>query len=108
MKKHGGNGGFTLIEVIVSVVLITLVSSGFLILLEANTRNLSRSWKVDSASYDIAGMIEEGRTDERELSGSWSLKYESEVLAGQVEEKVILYSIEKDGNRLNYFAAPGR
>lgn len=108
MKKREGRGGFTLIEVIVSVVLITMISSGFLILLEANTRNLSRSWQMDSASYDIAGMIEEGRTDERSMSGSWSLKYEGEDLNGQIEEKVILYSIEKDGNRLNYFDAPGK
>lgn len=108
MKKRGGRGGFTLIEVIVSVVLITMISSGFLILLEANTRNLARSWRMDGASYDLAGMIGEGHTDDRKLSGNWSLRYECDVIDGQIEEKISLYSIEKDGNHLNYFEAPGK
>ena len=69
-KRKGGPGpraGFSLVEVIVSVALIALISTGFLYMMAANSQLLSREYRLDRSSYELGALADrgEGKAGER-------------------------------------------
>lgn len=72
-KRKGGPGpraGFSLVEVIVSVALIALISTGFLYMMAANSELLSREYRLDRSSYELGALADrgEGRAGEKVLT----------------------------------------
>lgn len=57
------SGGFSLIEVIVSVALIALISTGFLQMTAVNARLLAREQEMDRQSYELGASAARGEGD---------------------------------------------
>lgn len=61
IKRTGaGNGGFTLIEVVMSVVLIALVGTGFMTMAAGSAGVLAREYQMDRLSYRLSEKAAEG------------------------------------------------
>lgn len=62
MKKPAGvgNGGFTMIEVVVSMVLIVLISTGFMTMAAGSASVLAREYQMDRLSYRLSEKAAEG------------------------------------------------
>ena len=77
-----------MVEVIVSVALIALISTGFLYMMAANSELLSREYRLDRSSYELGALADRG-----------------EGRAGEtLEEYFREYTVGEDGeNRITYF-----
>ncbi len=62
MKKpsRSGKGGFTIIEVVVSVALIALISTGFMTMAAGSASVLNREYQMDRLSYVLSEKAAEG------------------------------------------------
>ena len=103
-KRKGGSGpraGFSLVEVIVSVALIALISTGFLYMMAANSQLLSREYRLDRSSYELGALADrgEGKAGEKVLTVYFQMD-SGETL----EEYFREYTVGEDGeNRITYF-----
>lgn len=91
------SGGFSLIEVIVSVALIALISTGFLQMVAVNTRLLAREQEMDRQSYEFAGAAARGEGDV--LGDGLTVRFDLGA-----EEYFEQYQVTGDGgDRMTYY-----
>lgn len=104
MKKQNrsrGREGFTLIEVIVSTVLLLMAVTGFMMMTAANAGVLAREQKIDRSNYGLGARAVSGEGEatgetlvvEFSLDGGESEGYDS----GEVSEVFEQYGISETG-----------
>lgn len=59
-SRVNGQGGFTLIEVIVSMALLAVTASGFLMMSGAGAGLLAREQQLERSNYELGAMAGEG------------------------------------------------
>lgn len=90
-----------MIEVIVSVALIALISTGFLHMMAANSELLSREYSMDRSTYELSVQAEEG---EGEAGTETVIVYFQLDSGERLEEHFREYTVAKDGeNRITYY-----
>lgn len=60
-NRDHGQEGFTLIEVVVSTVLLVIAATGFLMMAGTNAGLLAKEHRLDQSNYRIGSMAEEGK-----------------------------------------------
>ena len=59
-KASSGNDGFTLIEVVVSIALIALISTGFMTMAAGSASLISREYEMDRLNYRLSERAAKG------------------------------------------------
>lgn len=59
-KPEAGNDGFTLIEVVVSIALIALISTGFMTMAAGSASLFAREHEIDRQNYRLSEIASEG------------------------------------------------
>ncbi len=100
-SRSNRRAGFSLIEVIVSVALIALISTGFLHMMAVNAELLSREYRLDQSSYELSALAGQGEGS----AGEKSVAVEFRLDSGEtLEEYFREYIVEKGGeNRITYY-----
>lgn len=51
--------GFTYLEVIISVVLMAILASGFFMMIKANSKNLVKGYEVNQSNFELNDLVTE-------------------------------------------------
>ncbi len=98
-ERNKGSGGFSLMEVIVSMVLLSVLGGALTTMLLGNSRVFSRNSQENRAAYRLSAKVESG--EKGVASGApFIMVYEPEAADGEVwEEEVEEYHIySEDGS----------
>lgn len=98
-KRNKGSGGFSLMEVIVSVVLLSILGGALTTMILGNSRVFSRNNQENRAAYELRAKVESG--EKGVASGApLIVVYEPEAADSEVwEEKLEEYHIySEDGS----------
>lgn len=86
MKKNKERGGFSLIEVIVSMVLLSMLGAAFSVMLLGNSRVLLKNSQKNQEAYRLRARVESG--EKGIASGtSFTMIYEPEFTGVQAWEE---------------------
>lgn len=99
-SRQDPEGGFTLIEVIVSTALLLTVATGFMMMTAANAGVLAREHKIDRSNYELGAraVLGEGEATGETLVVEFSLEYrEDGDYREEVKEIFEQYGISETG-----------
>lgn len=99
--------GFTLVEAIVSIAIISAVSVGFMLVITGNARILARGQQIDRSSYEDVRLIE-NREGEQDMTVTLKFKTDAQGINGsnlQSDFKIYRYHVVTEENKMYYFDA---
>lgn len=97
--------GFTLIEVIITVVLIMILASGFFVMIKANTNNLVKGYEINRSNYEVSDLAHD--FDKGELKETFQFDFvgKEEGTTNTFTSSFTLYEyrVEEGSNYMLYF-----
>ena len=103
-NRESSGGGFTLIEVVVSMALLTVVCTGFLMMTAANAGQLSREQRLEQSNYNLSALagVGEGEPTGETIAVEFGLEEENGVRE-IFEQYEITESEEDTGNHMTFY-----